>query len=340
MTVWTPSGSSGGIVTASKITWGCNALTVSEEQLVVAVKEGIPLVFDFSMPCGCYNNCIFCGYLEYQKGKKLLNLDEIKSVIHQARELGCISMRIVGAGEVLTEEEALPILVETKKVGMSTAVFSCGDLLGDDAQCYKIHGFDGGELVARLAELGVTIMLKYDSKQQDDLTRTPGYSEKRNIALERLMNAGFNLHTPTHLGFGTVVLGRNYKEIPEIVDYVLAHNIYVLNCALMPIGRAEQQYKELGITGKEMIELAIKLYKIAWEYGVPVDKILEQPGTIPDFPGGLKCFISAAGFFVGPDGTINPCETHSDASIGNVRDVPLRVAWENKRNQRPRIRRE
>jgi MoaA/NifB/PqqE/SkfB family radical SAM enzyme len=310
-------------VSASGIRYGYNGGTFLEREYLEALEKGIPLTLDFSIPCACFNECTYCGYRDTQKGD-VLGRDEIISVIHQFAALGGRSVKFVGEGEPLTRKDIFLLISEIRKDGMVPVVFSCGDLLGDDDLCIKIHGVDGGEAIGRLAEADVTVMLKYDSKNQDSITRRIGYSEKRDRALERLKNIGFNLHNPTHLGFGTVILRCNYKEIPEIFNYAIPNNVYPLNCPLMPIGRAEDDAKraEIGITGDEMAELTIKLNIIAWEYGIT----FTQPA---DFPGGLKCDISRAGLFVAYTGRIDPCEAHLCDAIGNVRQVPLAVAWKN-----------
>ncbi len=309
-----PSASAGGI------RWGYNGGTFLESEYQLAREKGIPLTLDISAHSGCSNNCIYCGYLDTMKGTPLAG-DEIASMIRQFAELGGKSFRFVGEGEPLSRKDIFQLVGEIKKSGMIPVIFSCGDLLGDDGLCLKLHGFDGGEAIGRLNEAGVTIVLKYDAHYQDHIANRPGYSEKRNRALERLMNSGFNLRAPSHLAFGTVVLKANHEEIPELYDYGLSRNIYTVNCALMPIGRSEFDYEKLGITGDEMIELAVKTYIIAWEYGIPFTRVA-------DFPGGLACDISRAGFYVSYTGEIDLCEANLSEDIGNFRDIPLSVAWE------------
>ena len=305
---------------ASGVRWGYNGGTFLESEYEAARRDGKPLTLDISAHSGCSNNCIYCGYLNTQGGTPLTG-GEIANMIRQFSGLGGKSFRFVGEGEPLSRKDIFQLVGEIKKSGMIPVIFSCGDLLGDDGLCLKLHGFDGREAIGRLDEAGVTVVLKYDAHHQDHIVKRPGYSEKRNLALERLMNAGFNLHAPSHLAFGTVVLRANHKEIPELYDYGLSRNIYTVNCALMPIGRSEFDYPRLGITGDEMIELAAKTHIIAWEYGIPFTRVA-------DFPGGLQCDVSRAGFYVSYTGKIDLCEANIFEDIGNFRDVPLSVAWE------------
>ena len=48
--------------------------------------------------------------------------------------------------------------------------------------------------------------------------------------MKRLLEAGFNKFSPSHLGFGIVVLKENYDEIPKAYEMALDKNIYPLLC--------------------------------------------------------------------------------------------------------------
>lgn len=294
--------------------------TFSQTELKIARDKGIPLTLDFAIPCRCLNECIFCGYKNTQKGKKL-SLSEIKNVIDEFSNLGGKSIKILGEGEPLLRNDILEIYFHIYGSGLQPVLFTCGDVMGDDNLARKIHKISGGELASQLNVYKTTVILKYDAKDQDEISQRPGYSRKRDLALKKLMTYGFNQYHPTHLGFGVVVLSLNYNEIPVIYEFAVKNNIYPLLCPLMPIGKAgDPEYrKEIGITQKQMVDLSISLYKIALENGIKI----ECPA---DFPGGLPCDISRAGFYIGDTGDIYLCE--AEDKIGNVRDLSLRDAWE------------
>jgi MoaA/NifB/PqqE/SkfB family radical SAM enzyme len=262
---------------------------------------------------------VFCGYKNTQRGDKL-SPDEIKKVIEQFSDLGGKSIKILGEGEPLLRRDILEIYEYIYGKRLQPVLFTCGDVIGDNDLAKRIHGLSGENLIQKLDTFGTTIMLKYEAKEQDALVQREGYSKKRDLALERLIRQGFNQHQPTHLGLGIVVLNSNYTEIPRNYEWAIKNNIYPLLCPLMPIGKAsnEDNRSELGISQRQMIELSAGLYKIARENGIYV----EYPA---DFPGGLACDISRAGFYIGDTGDIYLCE--SEEKVGNVRTASLQDMW-------------
>ncbi|MEW6328957.1 MAG: radical SAM protein [Candidatus Micrarchaeota archaeon] len=302
-----------------KIVFGYNGGTFSRKELEDAIKKGKPLTLDMSIISGCLNKCVFCGY-RAPSGEGALKPKEIFDVIYQFRDIGGRSVKFVGEGEPLLRKDIFEILKKIKECGMIPVVFTCGDVLGNDALAYEFHHSSGMELVGRLGEAGATVMLKYDARKQDEISGRAGYSEMRENALERLIAAGFNLFSPTHLGFGSVALKKNLGELPKIFENALRKNIYPLFCPLMPIGEARDRRKrdEMGISREQMIELSARLHFTAWEYGIPFK-------GAADFLGGLPCDIARAGFFIDWNGWIKLCE--SEEAIGNARWLGLENAW-------------
>ncbi len=294
--------------------------TFSAEDITKSRNGGNPLTLDMAISCECFNDCVFCGYRDTQKGDKL-SPDEIRGVIEQFSDLGGKSIKILGEGEPLLRRDILEIYRFVHDRNLQPVLFTCGDIIGEDDLAEQIHNSSGEDIVRRLDKFGATVMLKYEAKEQDALVRREGYSKKRDLALERLIKQGFNQHQPTHLGLGIVVLNSNYDEIPQNYEWAIKNNIYPLLCPLMPIGKAkdESNRSKLGISQRQMINLSVRLYKIARENGISV----ECPA---DFPGGLLCDISRAGFYIGDTGDIYLCE--SEERVGNVRNISLRDAWE------------
>jgi len=293
--------------------------TFPEEEMNQAKINGNPLTLDLAIPGACLNDCIFCGYKDTQKGKKL-SFEEIIDIIEQFSKLGGKSIKILGEGEPLLREDILTIYEQIHSYGLQSVLFTCGNVLGDDKLAKKIFGGSGEEIIKKLSECKTTIMLKFEAKKQDNIVQRKGYSAKRNLALERLINEGFNQYQPTHLGFGIVVLKYNLQEIPINYKFAIRNNIYPLLCPLMPIGKAANlEYRsQIGISQSEIVKLSANIYTILSEEGIEV----KYPA---DFPGGLPCDIARAGFYIGDTGDIYVCE--SEEKIGNIGDLSLSEAW-------------
>ena len=101
--------------------FGYDGGTFSKEELDFARRNNIPLTLDLAIPCGCLNNCIFCGYRDTQKGEGL-TLKEILNIVDQFKDLGGKSIKILGEGEPkLALKVELPCskgaMAKIKKVG-------------------------------------------------------------------------------------------------------------------------------------------------------------------------------------------------------------------------------
>ncbi len=299
--------------------FGYSGGTFSEKELAKARQERIPLTLDLAVPCSCFNNCIFCGYRFTQEGKRL-STAEILRIVDEFKELGGKSIKIVGEGEPLLRDDILKILKYIHSIGLKPVLFTCGDVLGDGELVKSIHGINSTRFINKLKKFDITVMLKYEMENEDQIVGREGFSELRNKALKLLIKAGLNKPRPTNLGFGIVVLKENAKEIPLAYEMALERNIYPLLCPLMPVGKVkEKAYREkLMLDSKRLVSLTVKLHSIAGKKGVCLEEVA-------DFPGGLPCDIARAGFFIGSTGNIYLCE--SEENIGNIRNMALKEAW-------------
>lgn len=298
--------------------FGYDGGTFSKKEIELAKNENIPLTLDLAVPCGCRNDCFYCGYR--QPTPNGLTFDEIFSIINQFKEIGGKSIKILGEGEPFLRPDILEIFRHIYKKGIKPVLFTCGDVIGDEKLVKEIHKLSPKEIINKLAEFNTTVMLKYEKDNEDDIVGRKGFSKARNNTLKLLKEAGFNSFYPSHLGFGIVVLKANFKEVPNVYEMAVKENIYPLLCPLMPIGRVkDKEFREkVGVTGEQLTHLSSDLYVIAQKRGIE----FVEPA---DFPGGKPCDISRAGFYIDGEGDILICE--ADDVVGNIREGGLREFW-------------
>lgn len=138
-----------------------------------------------------------------------LSLDERKSLIDQAVELGAVSYDIVGAGEPLIDHDFLSQVEYATSKGLVPIVFTNGSILGNPKH--------GSRFAERLWELGASVVVKWHSKDwtiHDEIVRRRGAGEKRDHAIELLKTLGFNKTNPTRLGIDNIVYQRTIAEVP------------------------------------------------------------------------------------------------------------------------------
>lgn len=299
--------------------YGYHGGTFSAEALEKAEKSNIPLTLDLAIPGKCLNNCVFCGYYKVNTTGKLTP-SEIGSIFRQFKNLGGESIKILGEGEPLLRTDILDLVEDIHRLGLTPVLFTCGDVIGDDKLAKKIHGVAGYEIALRLKRSECTVILKYEGKYQDDIVQQKGFSTLRNRALKMLLELEFNSFFPSRLGFGTVLLRKNIREIPKIFRYALENNIYPLICPLMPIGKTKEKEcrEQLAPSREETREHRNELVAIRSKYGINHD-------AVSDFPGGLPCDVARAGFYIDDVGKAFLCE--SDEFVGNIRDQSLKILW-------------
>jgi MoaA/NifB/PqqE/SkfB family radical SAM enzyme len=300
-----------------QISFGYKGGTFSSYEIVEARRNNTPLTMDCAIPCGCLNNCVYCGFLGVNKKGKLKQ-DEILRVIREFAMLGGKSIKILGEGEPLLRKDILFILYYIRNMGMTPVIFTCGDVLGSEELAQKIHRRSCNKIVQELYEIGATVMLKYED---DNVVQRKGYSILRDKALELLLSWGFNKGYPSRLGFSIVLIKETYNKIPTIFEFALENNIYPLICPLMPIGKMKRKEARTIYSPSpfEITQLKQSLVQLRESKGI---KLFEDS----DFPGGLPCDISRAGFYMDDVGNVMVCE--ADEMVGNIRNSSLTELWQ------------
>lgn len=302
--------------------FGYRGGTFTAEELQIALERDIPLTLDIAIPGSCLNDCIYCGYYAVNPNGKL-SQDEIKGIFKDFKSIGGKSIKILGEGEPLLRKDIFELLGEIKNLGMTPVLFTCGDVIGNHELAYRIHGISGEEIAFRLSSSECTVMLKFEAygEKQDCIVRRKGYSQLRDRALRLLMEAGLNRFPPTRLGFGIVLLRNNLRDVEQIYRFSMENTVYPLICPIMPIGKMKnKEERDKLIPNKERVRGFHKhLCEIRKNHGINVTRV-------SDFPGGLPCDISRAGFYIDDAGNALICE--SDDLIGNIRESNLKDLWE------------
>jgi hypothetical protein len=157
--------------------FGYNGGTFSEEDVRTAIENGVPLTLDLAIPGECLNRCVFCGYYNVNSSGKLTQ-KEILSIVDQLAGLGGKSIKILGEGEPLLRKDIIFLLRAIADTGLIPVLFTCGDVIGDDQLSQKIHGTDGRDLASAIYEIGCTVVLKFEAKNEDDIVQRKGFSAR------------------------------------------------------------------------------------------------------------------------------------------------------------------
>lgn len=304
---------------------GVNGWYFSPEEITEANINNKLLTIDFEFGDKCFLRCKYC----YRSGDSrdglvgLLNFDEWKKVIVDAKKLGLKSVKMIGGGEITEEDHFVEAMEYIASRDITIVLFTSGSTLGDEKRCKKFLGMNCDFFAKWMYDLGMTVFLKVDSfnpKLQDDLVGFRGYSIIRDRALERLLNMDFTKHNPTHLGLEVNVNSHNYHEILEIYSLRAKYNIYEDVVLSMP---CEVYFKnidyDISITQKK------ELYKKIYNF----NKInnISFSGISP-FIGGMICTQLANGLYITNRGHVFHCPGSFD-KIGDIKNQSLIDIWSN-----------
>lgn len=182
----------------------------------------------------CNLNCSYC-FTRESIGRRRTRSGELTEseifVLDDLVDAGARTVNIVGGGEPLLHPSLRLVVERLHNSGVTVVLFTNGTRLATDP-----------DLVSFLFDHGVTVVLKYNSRQsvlQDAVAGRRGYTAKRDQALRLLIDTGFNRARSTRLGVDTLVFSGNLHELPDIHRWCRRENIYPLTSEFIPAGRTE-----------------------------------------------------------------------------------------------------
>lgn len=283
-------------------------LVFSEEQKTKARTKCrlCRITLEFSRKCNL--KCIYCYSNGGNKLDNELNINEIKDVINQAKQLGAETISLVGGGEPLEYPGLKEIIDYIYNADLKAVLFTNGTQLYPKEAKY-------------LYSIGVSIIAKlnsFDRKVQSHLNGDVLGSKDLELMSQGIMNlmkAGFNSCTPTRMGVETIVCKENLREIPRIWRWLRDRNVFPYVELVKIQGRAKQNENILKITKGEAKELFEELLDIdkRW-YGY--DWIPSPP-----FPG-FNCNLYYYNCYIDCTGHVQPC-VGVEEHMGNIRNEPL-----------------
>lgn len=280
-----------------------NVLGFSDEEIKgCAAADGL-LSVELEFTKSCNLRCLYCYSLAGRASDNELTIDELKSVVEQAKELGAKKIILLGGGEPLVYPGLKDIIEHINSLGLKQVIFTNGTLINE-------------EIVRDLINNNVSVVVKRNSLNpeiQDSLAGVRGAFENIEKGLGILRTAGYP-GDELSLGIQTVVCRQNIDEIPYLWVWARERNILPYVEILTIQGRAREN-SLLSVTASEVKALFEQLetidqnrFGIAWK---------TRP-TIAAF----SCKRHLYSCLVNSQGNVQPC-TGVDIPVGNIREKPL-----------------
>jgi MoaA/NifB/PqqE/SkfB family radical SAM enzyme len=312
-------------------------------------NSGQLLMLDIDFGRECSLRCPTC-FRRSNPVDDLLNQDlsynEILSVIREAKDIGLREIKICGAGEPLENKKFLQFARHLTDMDIGLSIFTKGHVLGNDhlaRDYFEVDGItDAKSLAKELYNLKTSLLVScqsfYPDIQDKLVGDVAGYTDRRNRALEILVETGFNSCYPTRMALCTNPITKtNYSETLDIYKYARKRNIYPVVAALMVSGRQinERFLARYDVSSEEKIELFTEIYSYNIENNIQtLDQLLKD--GISCLPGIHPCNQIAAGLYLTSNGNVLRCPGDSWNILGNIRDRSIKEIWRSSINYKLR----
>ena len=280
----------------------------------------------------CELDCIYCfakagektgTYYRPGEGSKPISLKEIKQYLLEAKKIGLKSIKIIGFREPFDNPNFYNFIDFAAKQDLHVVIFTSGYTLGEEE-----FGGDLKSALNFLAERPVSLMLKLhtlNKTQEDKIVRSKGYSNKRDLYLNALLEDGRFISQPqTRLGIENVISSKNITELLNIYEYFkIWRNVFVDLDPPIPIGRTGtlEEAQKAGLLPEDKLkELCVKTYLINKKFKIPFR------GISPYF-GGDPCTQLTNGLYITVSGKVMTC-CGGDEEIGNIRTDSIEEIFE------------
>jgi MoaA/NifB/PqqE/SkfB family radical SAM enzyme len=241
----------------------------------------------------CNLRCRYCYAQSGEEQVKIADLNLLKRIISEAKELGIRSVVVIGGGEPTLHPNFRELIAYIDSLEIIPMLFSNTILITE-------------ELAEFLYEHNASVMGKLDSLKpevQDYLAGRKGAFQDIKKGLDNLMKAGFSKPAEPgklRLGISFVSNKMNLEEIKDIWHFCRQNSIFPNMEILTPTGRANDELEDKLLTADEIKEYKLRLLEIdRSHYGY--DWLPYTPIT------ASGCLQHLYSFYISIEGNVRPC---------------------------------
>ena len=249
----------------------------------------------------CNLNCVYCYSRAGQDVAPVMNVEDVRSVIRQAFDLGARLVSFVWGGEPLVwpglfDPDQSPLIFANRS--------GCYAYLYSNCSCI------GRGEAAKLAAMDLSVIGKCNSLDdgiQDRLVGVSGASLAIRRGLDALMEAGLATPGISRMGVETIISPLNYEELPDMWRWFRRHHLVPEVEIPTQHGRAPEHEDMLYFPMPE----AIEKYRQLFEELARIDTEefgFEPWAPRPPFPAGTCSLIDRdRNCYITHSGSVQPC---------------------------------
>ena len=268
----------------------------------------------FEIGGSCHLRCDYCFAKSggVDTCKENAGIERTLGYLDEFKKMGGERIAVVGAGEPFHArniDDMFKVMDYTKQNNITTTIFTTGDLISP-AVLDRLDNYRN-----------IVLLVKYNSKNpgvQDNLVKSPGYTKRRDEALERLIQRGYN--DGKRLGIVTSIMKANYDEMADLLRFARKSNLIFDADTLIPRGRG-------GECGLNLLpkETQLKLQELQNIDREEFRKVWPITGTYVASP---PCTRFEHHLYIDKTGLVHPCVSSSQVVLGNVKEQSLGEIWD------------
>lgn len=281
------------------------------EQRDVKGAWAAPLVCHLGVTLACNFACNHCYSSSGRRAPDELTLEDIKGLVDQLVELGCLKL-VLGGGEPFLRKELPDIVAYADSKGVDCFVHTNASLVRRETL----------ERLAKCPPASLAVSLDGPDAETNDRVRGPSAFDKTLAGLEVL-----RAHWPHGFNLSVTITPENAALTPRLVAMAKEQGARVL--LLRPAYPAGEAMKDTTLVcDRDTFARAIDLARPEAErLGVTLDAPHPHEQGEPDFEG-FGCVAARVVLGVDPRGNVTPClNLPGGFDSGNVRTQRLVDLW-------------
>lgn len=264
----------------------------------------------------CFYKCPYCYFGPDSQSGSSLKLTSIKTLLSQAKELGCTTV-VFSGGEPFILKETIQIVQEARELDFH--------FIEVDTNCYLVNKDIARELKGSVSCVRVNMAFPHREKHEQ-FTGVSGSFERTMAGIRALLDEGIPV------AFQSVVYKENMEALEDILKLARSIDLEKVRSSIdkvtftgiIPTGRARRMAGILQ--GSEYELLSKKLERMALRHKVPVGNGLKTKlvrEMLRLYP--VCAALSHRALSVKPNGNVSVC-TWLDSSLtflGNIKSKSL-----------------
>lgn len=297
------------------------------------VRLDVPLELGLTLTHNCNTDCRYC-YAERKHiaSDDLLSLDDWINIIEQARELGVMSVPLLG-GDVLTYKHIFKVLGILRKYKYKIEISTKSHISGKFAR--ELSGY---------IDENSFIQLSIDSNRDeiaDFLVQKSGFLASMLDSINNLDKCGINIRVKS------VMTGFNIKDVETLI--LMLHKYGVRRILIEDYGRSyfrhsDDLFVEPGLSSwarDRVAHIKNRYPEMEISYGAQsYEKYMQGQTALSDdelwnrWKKRNRCSAGSSSITIAPGGMVIPCEQmpqNQTHDLGNVRNNSLIEIWNSER---------